>query len=86
MASYGCYCCRFHGIANSHVLIHHCEGRTKPNAHMMILPLCDAHHSPYIVGGLHENKTRWQRTYGTELGCVRTLFDYFEQPYIEELK
>lgn len=64
----GCIACRLDGIINHHVSIHHCDGRTKPGAHMEVLPLCGPHHQ---TGGLeapsiHPWKARFERKYGTQ--------------------
>ncbi|WP_442796416.1 Ref family recombination enhancement nuclease [Pandoraea sp. XJJ-1] len=40
----GCVACRFEGIFNDYVSLHHIDGRTKPDAHWLVLPLCGGHH------------------------------------------
>lgn len=64
----GCIACRKDGIINHHVSIHHIDGRTKPGAHMRVLPLCDRHHQ---TGGeeapsIHPWKRRFEEKYGTQ--------------------
>lgn len=64
----GCIACRIDGITNNHVSIHHIDGRTKPGAHMNVLPLCDRHHQ---TGGeeapaVHPWKRRFEAKYGTQ--------------------
>ena len=40
VARYGCVVCRQDYIFNSLVSVHHIDGRTKPHAHWLVLPLC----------------------------------------------
>ena len=46
--------------------IHHIDGKTKPNAHFKVLPLCDGHHSRYKKTGLHYNLYQWEQVHGTQ--------------------
>jgi|TARA_R110000787_G_scaffold26456_1_gene73952 hypothetical protein len=69
VAELGCIVCRINGFPNSPAEIHHVDGRTKPDAHYKILPLCYYHHR---AGGdvepisRHPYKTRFEDAYGTE--------------------
>ena len=68
VASLGCVACLQDGIFNTHVSIHHTDGRTKPGAHRRVLPLCGPHHQ---TGGMeapaiHPWKARWEAKYGTQ--------------------
>lgn len=40
----GCIACLQHGKERLHVSIHHIDGRTKPDCHKRVIPLCDFHH------------------------------------------
>lgn len=76
----GCLACKNQMIYTppEYTLIHHVYGKTKPDAHLKVLPLCDRHHSPHYTTGLHANKTEWQLEHGTEeklLEQVRELLD-----------
>ena len=68
MASIGCIACRKDGISNPVVSIHHIDGRTKPGAHMKVLPLCGPHHqtggesAPAILPW----KARFEAKYGSQ--------------------
>jgi len=69
MAKLGCIACRLDGVANSFVVIHHIDGRTKKNAHMEVLPLCSNHHQhddtdPAGRIGVHPWKARFEKRYG----------------------
>jgi len=81
VATYGCWCCRSMGIMNTYILIHHVEGRTKPGAHFLTIPLCDRHHDYCSADGLHANIGAWRRKWGRERDVVKQLFDYFNEPY-----
>ena len=71
IAALGCIACRKDGWHNQVVSIHHIDGRTKPGAHFLTLPLCGPHHQQddtYLRGriSLHGRKTTFQARYGTE--------------------
>jgi hypothetical protein len=44
IAQLGCIACLKDGVFNDQVSIHHIDGRTKPEAHTKVLPLCAGHH------------------------------------------
>lgn len=67
----GCIACKKDGRTNPAVSIHHIDGRTKPGAHFLILPLCGPHHlqdDTDLRGriSLHGRKATFQARYGTE--------------------
>ena len=64
----GCIACRKHGRENHHVSIHHTDGRTKPDAHWKVLPLCGIHHQLGIPDepSVHPDKARFERLYGKQ--------------------
>lgn len=69
----GCAACRFgHDELNDHCSIHHVDGRTKPNAHWYVLPLCAGHHQngtgPTGFPGVpvHPFKAQFEQRYGTQ--------------------
>ncbi|MEE9647871.1 Ref family recombination enhancement nuclease [Enterobacter soli] len=39
-----CIACWLHGVRTEEISLHHIDGRTKPDAHKKILPLCNCHH------------------------------------------
>lgn len=69
----GCQACfKEVGMRNTYVSIHHIDGRTKPDAHWLVLAPCAGHHQrgygadpkmPAIHGSLRE----FERRYGTEM-------------------
>ena len=70
LASLGCIACRVDGHHNPIVSIHHIDGRTKPGAHLRVLPLCAGHHQDgYGIPGLvavHPYKRRFEDRYGSQ--------------------
>lgn len=64
----GCIACRNMGIDTppEYTLIHHTDGKTKPGAHFLTLPLCWGHHDRCSPYGFHRNPTEWQAVHGTE--------------------
>ena len=66
----GCIACWLDGNHNPVTSIHHMEGRTKPGAHMQVLPLCAGHHQdgtgiPGLIA-VHPWKRRFEDKYGTQ--------------------
>lgn len=67
VAQLGCVACRQEGIFNTHISIHHVHGRTKPGAHMHVLPLCAPHHvDDGTALAVHPHKRRWEERYGKQ--------------------
>lgn len=72
VASLGCLPCKQDGFLNTYVSIHHCQGRTRPRAHMQVLGLCAGHHqdgtnqnAPHMLA-IHPFKRQWEQVYGTQ--------------------
>lgn len=76
-----CIACMQHGKESLLISLHHIEGRTKPGAHLLQLPLCDPHHQhaapakiraefPWLVpvhaDGITGGKAEFSRHNGTE--------------------
>ena len=68
---------------NTHVSIHHIDGRTKPYAHWYVLPLCAGHHqdgsgAPGLIA-VHPWKRRFEEQYGLQMtllaDCIQQLVD-----------
>jgi hypothetical protein len=64
----GCIACRNMGITtpSEYTLIHHIDGKTKPDAHRRVLPLCFNHHDRGAADGIHANPTEWEARHGTQ--------------------
>lgn len=71
MASLGCIACRKDGFRNEQVSIHHIDGRTKAEAHLLVLPLCAGHHQDGSGGpgliAVHPWKRRFEDRYGKQI-------------------
>jgi len=70
LASLGCIACYLDGRYMEEVSIHHIDGRTKPGAHLKVLPLCSGHHQegtgdPGLVA-VHPWKARFEKLYGKQ--------------------
>lgn len=83
IASLGCIACKKDGWENPRVSIHHIDGRTKPGAHFLILPLCGAHHQqddsdPVQRISLHGRRATFQAQYGTELELLAECLEMLQ--------
>lgn len=68
----GCVACRFEGGFNDFVSVHHIDGRTKPDAHWLVLPLCGGHHQDNgTVIAVHPYKARFEARYGKQIDLLR---------------
>lgn len=71
IADLGCIACRKDGWHNPDVSVHHIDGRTKPGAHLLVLPLCAGHHqdgagaNPTLIA-VHPYKARFEARYGAQ--------------------
>lgn len=63
------------GLRNTHVSVHHIDGRTKPYAHWYVLALCAGHHQDgYGEKGqiaVHPHKARFEEKYGKQMDILR---------------
>jgi hypothetical protein len=71
MGALPCIACLKDGWTNHTISLHHVDGRTKPGAHFLVLPLCAPHHlqddsDPRRRNSLHGRKATFQEMYGTE--------------------
>lgn len=80
----GCIACWIDtGERNHYCSIHHCDGRTKPDAHWLVLAPCAGHHqkgtgAPGLLA-IHGDKPAFVKKYGTETElrrlCVEQLIE-----------
>lgn len=75
IAKLGCIACLQDGIVNTHVSIHHIDGRTKPGAHKKVLALCAPHHQHDDTDqlgriGVHPYKARFESMYGRQMDLL----------------
>ncbi len=72
LAGLGCIACRKDGRVNPWVSIHHIDGRTKPDAHKLVLALCAGHHQDGTgedksLIAVHPYKARFEARYGSQM-------------------
>lgn len=83
LAELGCIACRKDGNHNAIVSIHHIDGRTKPNAHWLVLPLCAGHHQDGTgIAGLiaiHPWKGRFEERYGSQMRLLRECLEMMQE-------
>ncbi len=83
LASLGCIACFLDGNYSPEVSIHHIEGRTRPGAHMKVLPLCAGHHQdgtgiPGLIA-VHPWKTRFENQYGKQDELLSLCLELIER-------
>jgi hypothetical protein len=71
MGKLPCIACLKDGWTNYAISLHHVDGRTKPGAHFLVLPLCGPHHLQDDSDirqrlSVHGRKATFQARYGTE--------------------
>jgi len=71
----GCIASLKDGFRDFHVSIHHIEGRTRPDAHWLVLPLSAGNHqdgtgAPGRIA-VHPWKARFEARYGTQRELLR---------------
>ncbi len=79
IAKLGCIACWLDHNYTPEVSIHHIDGRTKPGAHMKVLPLCSGHHQdgtgiPGLVA-VHPWKARFEKLYGKQSEILALCHD-----------
>lgn len=82
LAQIGCIACRIDGRINTHISIHHIDGRTKPNAHWLVLPLCGRHHQDQGIHGViavHPWKRSFEAKYGNQYDLLEMCKKIIEQ-------
>jgi hypothetical protein len=83
IASLGCIACFMDSRYMEEVSIHHIDGRTKPGAHMNVLPLCAGHHQDGtgIAGfvAVHPWKARFEKMYGKQSEILKLCTEMLEQ-------
>ena len=76
----GCIACCQEGNFNDYVSIHHVDGRTKPNAHWLVLPLCASHHQDNgLAIAVHPYKKRFEQKYGNQYQLIADCADILQR-------
>lgn len=83
LAQLGCIACFMDGHRNMEVSIHHIDGRTKPGAHLKVLPLCAGHHQdgtgiPGLIA-VHPWKRRFEDKYGKQEELLALCHELLER-------
>lgn len=73
-----CLACSKDGRENHAISLHHISGRTAPGAHLLVLPLCPAHHQqddsdPLGRISVHGAKKSFVDRYGSEMDLLAEL-------------
>lgn len=75
----GCVACRKTGDFNPYVSVHHIDGRTKPHAHWLVIPLCAHHHQDLGFSAefipVHPFKARFEEAYGKQADLLRECIE-----------
>lgn len=80
LAQIGCIACFKEGIYEPDISIHHIDGRTKPDCHKLVLPLCASHHqdgtgkNPHYIA-VHPWKARFEARFGAQLELRALCFE-----------
>lgn len=81
--SLGCIVCRRELYIHSPAEIHHTDGKTRPGAHMRVLPLCYRHHREGANSdssvSRHPYRVEFEARYGTETELLDEVALLLEQ-------
>ncbi|VVD90920.1 hypothetical protein PCO31110_01615 [Pandoraea communis] len=83
----GCVASRMDGFYDPVCSIHHIDGRTKPNAHWLVLPLSAGNHqdgtgAPGRIA-VHPYKARFEKRYGAQMDLLRWCIEWLQQRDME---
>jgi hypothetical protein len=83
MGSLPCIACLKDGWTNEAISLHHIDGRTKPGAHLLVLPLCAGHHQAgtganTTLIAVHPDKARFEARYGTQRELLAECIEMLE--------
>lgn len=90
IAKLPCAACALHGVHSPVIVLHHIDGRTAPDAHKKVLPLCDWHHQhaapieirrqyPWLVpvhaDGITGGKSEFTRLNASEAALLAIVYE-----------
>lgn len=90
IAKLPCVACALHGVHSPVIVLHHIDGRTAPDAHKKVLPLCNWHHQyaapiemrlqyPWLVpvhaDGITGGKSEFTRLNASETALLAIVYD-----------
>ena len=84
LAALGCVACMKDGHFNTHVSIHHIDGRTKPGCHQLVLPLCAQHHQQDDSDAagriaVHPWANRFEARYGPQMALLAACMELLDR-------
>lgn len=84
MGQLPCIACLKDGWKNHSISLHHLDGRAKPGAHFLVIPLCGPHHQQDDSDirqriSVHGRKATFQARYGTERELLAECIAMLEQ-------
>jgi hypothetical protein len=91
IAALGCIACLKDGWHNPDVSVHHIDGRTKPGAHLLVLPLCAGHHqdgtgpNPTLIA-VHPYKARFEERYGVQRALLAECLEMIKAQHTLQLQ
>lgn len=78
----GCVACLLDGNFNDYCSVHHIDGRTKPWAHWLVLPLCAGHHQDGTgragLLAVHPWRFRFEEMYGPQPFLLHVCLDLLQ--------
>jgi hypothetical protein len=81
----GCIACHQIGVHQTEVSLHHIDGRTKPGAHLRVIPLCGKHHQSGEGTGDFISVHPWKRRFEDAFGTQEELLAQVQQ-IVEEME
>lgn len=90
IAKLPCAACALHGVYSPVIVLHHIDGRTAPDAHKKVLPLCNWHHQyaapiemrhkhPWLVpvhaDGITGGKSEFTRLNASEAALLAIVYE-----------
>jgi rubredoxin len=77
ISEFGCIICKLFYDCHTPPEIHHIDGKTKPQAHLMTLPLCYKHHregaNNEMYVSRHPFKKEFEKRYGRQKDLLQKL-------------
>lgn len=78
-----CIVCVLHYGKRTPAEVHHLDGKTKPGAHFLVIPLCKPHHRGGVrndrIVSLHPHKAEFEKRYGNVDLLLAKTINWLEQ-------
>tara|TARA_E500000331_G_C16875301_1_gene548038 strand:+ start:243 stop:599 length:357 start_codon:yes stop_codon:yes gene_type:complete len=79
ITQFGCVICKKFFHVYSPPEIHHIAGKTRPDCHLMTLPLCYRHHRQGDDNELYTSRHPFKRRFVERYGTEQELLDYIRE-------